>query len=500
MTKPALLIALDQGTTGTRAYVLDAKGAVLGSAYREFKQHFPQPGWVEHDAREIWDSVQDTGKQALAAAGLKPKTASRHVAGLGITNQRETVVLWRRKDGRPVHRAIVWQCRRTAPRCEELKARGLEPMVRRSTGLVLDAYFSGTKAEWLLREVPGAAKAAAAGELALGTIDSWLLWNLTRGAVHATDYTNASRTLLYDIRKKDWDPRLLRLFKVPRAALPGVQASASRFGVTADTAFCGAGIPITGMVGDQQSALFGQGCVEPGSMKNTYGTGCFLLMNLGQRFKLSRHRLLTTLACGADGAPVYAMEGAVFIGGAAVQWVRDGLGLIKDAAESEEICRSLPDNGGVHLVPAFVGLGAPYWDSRARGAVTGLTRGSTAAHVVRAAVESMAFQSAVLVRAMEADSGVRVKRLRVDGGASKNAWLMQFQADLLGAAVERPVNVETTALGAALLAGVGCGLLKKSRASGLSKVQARFLPRTQRNQRAGWMDGWNNAVRQARSR
>jgi glycerol kinase len=499
MKKPSLLLSIDQGTTGTRTYVMDAAGKVLGSAYREFKQYFPRPGWVEHDALEIWDSVQATGRQALSAAGLTSKTAPRHVAGLGITNQRETVVLWRRRDSRPAHRAIVWQCRRTAPRCDQLKARGLEPMVRRRTGLVLDAYFSGTKAEWLLREVPGAAKAAAAGWLALGTIDSWLLWKLTNGAAHATDYSNASRTLLYDIRKKDWDPALLKLFKVPRAALPVVQASASRFGTTSASAFCGAGIPVTGMVGDQQAALFGQGCVEPGSMKNTYGTGCFLLMNLGKRFKLSRHRLLTTLACGPDGGPVYAMEGAVFIGGAAVQWVRDGLGLIKTASETEAICRALPDNGGVHLVPAFVGLGAPYWDSQARGVIAGLTRGSMAAHVVRAAVESMAFQSGELLHAMQKDSGLKVKRLRVDGGACKNDWLMQCQADLSDVQVERPAQTETTALGAALLAGLGSGLIKAGVGQSQLQLQHRFKPLSSKSARAGLWLGWKKAVRQSRA-
>jgi glycerol kinase len=500
MKKPALLMALDQGTTGSRAYVLDAKGKVLGSAYREFKQYFPRPGWVEHDAQEIWASVQATGRQALSAAGLNRGTAPAHVAGLGITNQRETVVLWRRRDGRPVHKAIVWQCRRTAPRCEQLKAQGLEPLVRRRTGLVLDAYFSGTKAEWLLQQVPGAAKAAAKGELALGTVDSWLLWNLTDGGAHATDYSNASRTLLYDIQKKDWDPALLKLFKVPRSVLPTVQPSASRFGVTSPSAFCGAGIPITGMVGDQQAALFGQGCVEPGSMKNTYGTGCFLLMNLGKRFKLSRHRLLTTLACGPDGGPVYAMEGAVFIGGAAVQWVRDGLGLIQSAGQTEAICRSLQDNGGVHLVPAFVGLGAPYWDSQARGVITGLTRGSTGSHVVRAAVESMAFQSGELLEAMQKDSGLRVRRLRVDGGACKNDWLMQCQADLSGVAVERPAQIETTALGAALLAGLGSGLLQPGQGHGLLRLQRRFRPAQAKAQRASRWLGWRHAVRQAQAR
>jgi glycerol kinase len=498
VSKKRLLIAVDQGTTGTRTYVMDAGAKVLGSAYREHAQHFPHPGWVEHDAQELWANVQATGTAALKAAGLGAAAAPRHVAGLGITNQRETVVLWRRRDAKPVHRAIVWQCRRSAERCEALWRSGHAPAIRASTGLELDAYFSATKAEWLLKHVPGAAAQARRGELALGTVDTWLLWRLSGGAAHATDYSNASRTLLFDIRKKAWDPRWLALFGVPGGLLPTVQASASHFGSTAEGAFCGAGIPITGIAGDQQAALFGQGCVNPGGMKNTYGTGCFLLLNLGAEHRASKQRLLTTLACGPDGGPVYALEGAVFVGGAAVQWVRDQLGLVKSAAETEAICRSLPDNGGVHLVPAFVGLGAPHWDSQARGTLTGLTRGSGAKQVVRAAVESMAFQSADLVRAMEKDAGLRVRRLRVDGGASKNDWLMQFQADLLGATVERPKNVETTALGAALLAGIGAGLLKPAQAQRLSRVERRFTPRSTAHQRILWMQGWDRAVRQSR--
>jgi glycerol kinase len=393
----------------------------------------------------------------------------------------------------------VWQCRRTAQRCEQLKRQGREAVIRAKTGLVLDAYFSGTKAEWLLQHVPGAAAQARAGRLALGTIDSWLLWNLSGGRVHATDYSNASRTLLYDIRKKRWDPGLLKLFHVPQAALPTVQASASHFGVTDAKAFCGAGIPITGIAGDQQAALFGQGCVSPGQMKNTYGTGCFLLLNIGPRFKLSKHKLLTTLACDAVGKPVYALEGAVFIGGAAVQWVRDGLGLVKSAAETEKICRGLKDNGGVHLVPAFVGLGAPHWDSNARGVIVGLTRGSTGAHVVRAAVESMAFQSGELVQAMEKDAGLKVRALRVDGGASKNDWLMQFQADLLDAVVERPRMTESTALGAALLAGIGAGVIQARRGRVLSAVEKRFRPQSTPKQRVWHWESWRHAIRMART-
>jgi glycerol kinase len=493
-----LLLAVDQGTTGTRTYVYDLKGRVLGSAYREFTQHFPKPGWVEHDAMEIWATVQATGAAALKAAGLSKAQAGAKVAGLGITNQRETVVLWDRRSSKPVHRAIVWQCRRTSPRCDELKRKGWAGKLLQRTGLEIDAYFSATKAEWLLKHVPGAGKRARAGELALGTIDTWLLWQLTGGAAHATDFSNASRTLLFDIRKKRWDPELLTLFGVPAALLPGVQASASQFGITAASAFCGAGIPITGMVGDQQGALFGQGCVTPGSMKNTYGTGCFLLMNLGPKHRISKQRLLTTLACGPDGGPAYALEGAVFIGGAAVQWVRDQLGLVKSAAETEKICRSLKDNGGVHLVPAFVGLGAPHWDSQARGILTGLTRGSSSAHLVRAAVESMAFQSADLVTAMEKDAGLKVRKLRVDGGACKNNWLMQFQADLLNAVVERPAHVETTALGAALLAGIGAGVLTPRAAQAVTKVERRFIPHAG-TPRAALKAGWDAAVGQAKA-
>jgi glycerol kinase len=495
MPQPELILAIDQGTTSSRCLVLDRRWRVLGAAQQEFTQHFPQPGWVEHDAREIWATVQATGAKALKAAGIPKARAAQRLAGIGITDQRETTVLWDRASSQPLHRAIVWQCRRTAPRCAELKRQGREAGIRAKTGLVLDAYFSATKLEWLLKHVPGAAARARAGKLAFGTIDTWLLWNLTGGASHATDHSNASRTLLYDIRAKRWDPALLRLFGVHPSLLPKVQASASRFGVTDAKAFCGPGIPIAGIAGDQQAALFGQGCVQPGSMKNTYGTGCFLLQNLGTRFKLSRHGLLTTLACGPDGGPVYAFEGAVFIGGAAVQWVRDQLGLIKTASEAEAACRRLTDSGGVHLVPAFVGLGAPYWDSRARGVLTGLTRGSGRDHVVRAAVASMAHQSEDLLRAMARESGLQPRSLRVDGGATRNAWLMQFQADLSGLRVERPANVETTALGAARLAAAGAGL----RAGGTRERMTRFHPQASAKQRRGWQSAWHHAVEQAQA-
>jgi glycerol kinase len=496
--KPELILAIDQGTTSSRCIVYDRRGRVLGSGQREFTQHFPKPGWVEHDAVEIWDSVQATGRAALKAAGLRPAQAPARIAGIGITDQRETTVLWDRATSKPLHRAIVWQCRRTAERCTQLKRQGREAAIRAKTGLVLDAYFSATKLEWLLKHVPGAAARARAGKLAFGTIDSWLLWKLTGGAVHATDYSNASRTLLYNIRKKAWDPALLKLFGVPAAVLPQVQASASRFGVTDAKAFCGPGIPITGIAGDQQAALFGQGCVKPGDMKNTYGTGCFLLQNLGAKFKLSRHGLLSTLACGPDGGPAYAFEGAVFIGGAAVQWVRDQLGLIKDAREAEALCRSIPDNGGVHLVPAFVGLGAPHWDSAARGILTGLTRGSGRAQVVRAAVESMALQSQDLLDAMRQDSGLAPRSLRVDGGATRNGWLMQFQAGLSGLTVERPGDVETTARGAARLAALGAGL-KPMPAAPAAPGSRKFPPQWKPAKRRQALAAWHRAVAQARA-
>jgi len=464
---------------------------VVGDAYQEFRQYYPQGGWVEHDALEIFRSVEATGRRALKAAGASP----RDIAAIGITNQRETTVLWDRVTGRPIHRAIVWQCRRTADRCERLKKEGKEPFVRGKTGLVLDAYFSATKLEWLLKNVPGATVQARAGRLAFGTIDTWLLWNLTGGATHATDFSNASRTMLFDLRKLRWDKDLCRLFGVPESVLPQVQPSSSRFGVTSSDGFLGAGIPITGIAGDQQAALYGQGCHAPGDLKNTYGTGCFLLFNTGRRFLVSKNRLLTTLACDAKGRPCYALEGSVFIGGAAVQWVRDGLGLIASSKDSEKVAASVQDNGGVYLVPAFVGLGAPYWDMRARGALLGLTRGTKKAHVVRAALESMAYQTRDVVEAMEADTGIPVKTLRVDGGACKNDLLMRFQSDLLGVTLERPKMVETTALGAAALAGLEVGFW--GRASGtrrLRKTEKAFKPTMGKAERQRLWSGWKDAV------
>jgi glycerol kinase len=486
-----LILAIDQGTTGTRTYLFDHAGKVVGSAYQEFTQYFPKPGWVEHDANEIWRTMEATGKKALKSAGVKPS----QVAAIGITNQRETTVIWDRKTGKPIHHAIVWQCRRTAHRCDQLKHQGKEKLFASKTGLVLDAYFSGTKIEWLLQNVPGAAKRAAKGELAFGTIDSWLLWNLTGGRAHATDYSNASRTLLFNIQTKKWDEQLLKTLHVPASLLPKVQASASFFGKTSARSYLGAGIPITGIAGDQQAALFGQGCHEPGTLKNTYGTGCFLLLNVGKKRVVSKNKLLTTLACDGKGQPVYALEGSVFIGGAAIQWIRDGLQLIKESSESEAIAKSVPDTGGVYLVPAFVGLGAPYWDGHARGAIVGLTRGTKREHVVRATLESLAYQTRDLVDAMLKDSHLKLKELRVDGGACKNNLLMQFQADILKVRINRPKMVETTAIGAAFLAGLQIGYWKNSsEIQKIRRVDKVFGPKMKDDTRKKLWSGWKEAV------
>jgi glycerol kinase len=429
----------------------------------------------------------------LKTAGVKPS----QVAAIGITNQRETTVLWDRKTGKPIHHAIVWQCRRTAHRCDQLKKQGKESLFRSKTGLVVDAYFSGTKIEWLLRNVPEAAKKAAKGELAFGTIDTWLLWNLTGGRSHATDYSNASRTLLFNIKTKQWDAKLLNLLHVPTSVLPKVQTSASLFGKTSAKSYLGAGIPITGMAGDQQAALFGQGCHEPGTLKNTYGTGCFLLLNMGKKFLLSKNKLLTTLACDGKGQPSYALEGAVFSGGAAIQWIRDGLQLIKNSAESETLAKKVPDTGGVYMVPAFVGLGAPYWDPHARGAISGITRGTKKEHVVRATLESMAYQTRDLVDAMLKDSHLKLKELRVDGGACKNNLLMQFQADILKVRINRPKVVETTAMGAAYLAGLQVGFWKNSaEINRIRRVDKVFSPKMKEETRKRLWSGWKQAVGQ----
>ena len=488
--------AIDQGTTGTTVLVLDRRGRVAGRAYREFTQHFPKPGWVEHDAEEIWRVTLAVLRKACRAA----RARGRDVAAIGITNQRETTMLWDRRSGRPVHRAIVWQDRRTSDHCEALRAAGAEDLVRRKTGLVLDPYFSATKLRWLLGHVRRAGERAARGELCFGTIDAWLVWKLTGGAVHATDPTNASRTLLYDINTRAWDPELCRLFEVPECVLPEVRPSSGSFGdATPDV--LGEPVPIAGIAGDQQSALFGQGCTEPGMAKNTYGTGCFLLLQTGARPVTSTHGLLTTVACDARGGPAYALEGAVFMAGAAIQWLRDGLGLLATAAESERHARSVDDSLGVHVVPAFVGLGAPYWDPEARGAVLGLTRGVTRAHLVRATLESLAFQIRDVADAMAADAGSPLHALRVDGGASANDFLMQFQADLLGLPVERPALVETTAVGAAQLAGLAVGFWRTpTELAAMRRKDRRFRPRMPAERREALYRGWQEAVRRVRSR
>jgi glycerol kinase len=489
----AHVLAIDQGTTGTTVMVFDAAGRVRGRAYSEFHQYYPRPGWVEHDAEEIWVVTQRVTRAALRAARLQP----RDLAAVGITNQRETAVLWDRGTGQPVHRAIVWQDRRTASMCEALKARGAEATIHAKTGLVTDPYFSATKLQWLFDHVKNAR--ARAPRLAFGTIDSWLMWKLTGGRVHATDYTNASRTLLFNIHDRQWDADLLDLFTVPAEVLPRVLPSAGVAGTTDARAF-GAEVPIAGIAGDQQAALFGQACFRPGLVKNTYGTGCFLLMYTGDQAVDSQRGLLTTMACAADGQPGYAIEGAIFVAGAAVQWLRDGLGLIRHAKDSERLASQVDSNLGVYLVPAFVGLGAPYWDSAARGALVGLTRGVTRAHVARATLEALAYQTRDVVDTMVAESGRPLTGLRVDGGAAANNFLMQLQADLLGVTVDRPRVVETTALGAALLAGLGVGLWKSARA--LERVRQRdriFRPHMAPEKREALYQGWRRAVAAVRS-
>ena len=489
------VLALDQGTSSSRSIVFDARGQAVAVAQREFAQHFPQPGWVEHDADEIWRTQLATAQEALARAGLH----ARELSAIGITNQRETTVLWDRATGEPLHRAIVWQCRRSESLCARLREAGHAERIRALTGLVVDAYFSATKLAWLLEHVPGARAGAEAGELAFGTIDSWLLWRLTGGRVHATDASNASRTMLFDIHRGAWSDELLALLGVPRAVLPEVHPSSHAFG-DSDAALLGAAVPIAGIAGDQQAALFGQGCFEAGLAKNTYGTGCFMLMHTGPQARASRHGLVTTAAAAPPGPPQYALEGSVFIGGAVVQWLRDGLKAIQSSSQVEALAASVPDSGGVVVVPAFTGLGAPYWNAQARGTITGLTRGSTVAHIARAAVESIAFQSAALLQAMQADGGAElpVKELRVDGGACVNDALMQFQADLLGVPVLRPRVTETTALGAAFLAGLATGVWSgTAELAALWQAERRFEPRQPPDWAAGRMQAWAHAVAQA---
>jgi glycerol kinase len=503
-----LLLALDQGTTSSRSIVFDAAGHILASAQQEIGQHFPQPGWVEHDPIELWTTQRDTAHAALTQLKAQGRSL-RDVRAIGITNQRETVVLWRRDTGQPVARAIVWQDRRTAALCQQWREQGLGPLVRARTGLVIDPYFSGSKLRWLLDHVDGARAAAERGELAFGTVDSWLLWQLTEGRVHATDVSNASRTMLFNIHTQQWDDELLQTLDIPRALLPAVHASSQVHGEAAARVWqAGAtladlpDLPVAGIAGDQQAALFGQAGFEPGLAKNTYGTGCFLLMHTGEQARDSANGLLSTVAAQRPGERAYALEGSVFIGGAVVQWLRDGLRAIRAASEVQALAESVPDAGGVMFVPAFTGLGAPYWHSEARGTIVGLTRGSTVAHIARAALESIAFQSAALLQAMsrdaEAAGGRAVSELRVDGGACVNDLLMQFQADLLGIPVVRPAVVETTALGAAYLAGLATGVYRHTRdIAQLWQAERTFVPTLPRARAQGMLDDWAHAVRQA---
>ncbi len=499
MSSPTYLLALDQGTSSSRSIVFDATGRIVAMAQEEFTQHYPQPGWVEHDAQEIWETQLRTARQALSTAGI----TARQVASIGITNQRETTVVWDRRTGEPIYRAIVWQDRRTEPVCASLRESGLSPWFAQRTGLVLDPYFSGTKLAWILDHVASARARAEAGDLAFGTVDAWLIWKLTGGAVHATDISNASRTLMLNIHSGRWDEELLSALNIPASVLPQVLPSSADFGHT-QSQWLGSSVPIGGVAGDQQSALFGQACFHAGLAKNTYGTGCFMLMHTGATPQASHNGLITTCAAQVGAQRSYALEGSVFIGGAVVQWLRDGLGLIQRSADVQALAESVPNSQGVMVVPAFTGLGAPHWDAQARGAILGLTRGSTGAHIARAALESIAFQSAELLLAMQKDAqlagGTPVSELRVDGGACVNDLLMQCQADLLGLPVVRPEVVETTALGAAYLAGLSCGVFcDLGELAQQWRVQRRFEPQISRDEAQARMAQWHHAVTQVRA-
>lgn len=484
------ILALDQGTTSCRAVLVGEEGSIFDFEQQEFTQYYPQPGWVEHDAEEIWSVQLGVARRLMQRLGVLPA----QIAGIGITNQRETTVVWDKNSGKPVHRAIVWQDRRTAPLCERLRNLGMEPHIREQTGLVADAYFSGTKVQWILDQVDPKREAARRGDLLFGTIDCWLVWKLSGGKRHVTDYSNASRTLLYNIRDLDWDAALCAVMDVPKQMLPAVLPSSGAFGETEASLF-GAAIPIFGVAGDQQSALFGQACFKPGMAKNTYGTGCFMLMHTGQSPIFSKSGLLTTLAWGLDGKVDYALEGSVFIAGAAIQWLRDGLKLIDESPDSEYFAMKVPHPDGVYVVPAFAGLGAPYWDMYARGAIFGLTRGTTKAHIIRATLESLAYQTRDVLASMESDAGAPLQILRVDGGASANNLLMQFQSDILGVPVERPRSVETTALGAAYLAGLGAGLWTLDQLNQLWQADKVFQPQMETATRDRLYRGWKKAVR-----
>jgi glycerol kinase len=484
------ILSLDQGTTSSRAIVFNEKGEIISVAQKEFTQIFPQPGWVEHDAIEIWDTQFIVTVDALHKANLK----ATDIAAIGITNQRETTVVWDRNTGMPIYNAIVWQDRRTAAFCDELKANGHSDLIKQKTGLVIDAYFSGTKVKWILDNVAGARDKAAKGELCFGTIDSWLVFKLTNGRTHVTDVSNASRTMLCNIGTTQWDGELEKLLDVPGNMLPQIRSSSEVYGHVENLEPLN-GIPIAGIAGDQQAALFGQLCTQPGMVKNTYGTGCFMLMNTGEEMVMSKNNLLTTIAWKVNGITQYALEGSVFVAGAVVQWLRDGLGIIKTSADVEALANKVDSNGGVYVVPAFVGLGAPYWDQDARGTITGLTRGSNASHIARAAVESIAYQTCDVLKAMEADSNIKIKELRVDGGATANNMLMQFQADMLNTTVVRPVITETTALGAAYLAGLAVGFWDSIESLQQQwQIEKKFTANTTDENRNALMDGWKKAV------
>ena len=494
MTKPGYILSLDQGTTGTTAMLIDSTGAPLWTVSREIRQIHPRPGWVEHDPRELFESCLETTEELLEMSETHP----RSIVAIGITNQRETLVMWDRRTGEPVANAIVWQCRRTAPICERLKSEGLEDTVRSRTGLPIDPYFTGTKIRWLLDNIPDGQRRAERGDLACGTVDSWLVWNLTNKLVHATDATNASRTMLFDIDAMRWDPELLSALDIPAAILPEVRSSSEIYGYVSGDLSAGQPIPIAGIAGDQQASLFGQACYEPGSAKNTYGTGCFLLANTGSRRVESTAGLISTVAWTLGGETTYALEGSIFSAGSTIQWLRDGLGLISDAAESEELALRVPDNGGVYLVPAFYGLGAPYWDAYARAAIVGLSGGTNKAHIARAALESIAYQTRDVLDAMRQDAGLDPNSLRVDGGATANNFLMQFQADILGIPVERSAIKETTALGAGYLAGMAVGFWSSpDDISDLWRPDRHFQPKMTDTQRASLYADWHRAVQRA---
>ncbi len=494
MPEEKYIMAIDQGTTSTRAIIFNKDAKIVSVSQREFNQYFPKPGWVEHNPDEIWGSVLAVIAEVLAESGI----SASQIAGIGITNQRETTVVWDQSTGRPVYNAIVWQSRQTANICDQLKKEGLEPLFRQKTGLLIDAYFSATKVKWILDNVPGAREKAERGELLFGTIDTWLIWKFSGGKVHVTDYTNASRTLLYNIYELDWDDDLLQLLNIPKSMLPEVKPSSHIFCKTTKEHFFGRQVPIAGVAGDQQAALFGQACFEEGMAKNTYGTGCFMLMNTGTKAVQSKNGLLTTIAWGIDGKIEYALEGSIFVAGSAIQWLRDGLRMIKTASDSETYAEKVSSTDGVYVVPAFVGLGAPYWDSEVRGAVFGLTRGTEKEHFVRATLESLAYQTKDVLEAMEADSGISLKKLRVDGGAVKNNFLMQFQSDILGVPVERPVINETTALGAAYLAGLAVGFWPgKEEISKQWEIDRTFTAEMTGEESRCLYDGWKKAVRAA---